>query len=558
MAMASAALAIGCSSPVTPGADGVGSDPAVADAAAPDRAVPAPDREPPADQGSPRDTLSDDVRAPAKDAGATPDAGAGPNPGLDAGAGPNPGLDAGAGPAPGFWDTAVDGGPSWSGTSVAGTVAVNRSMIAGRIGRSFLGLSFEKSHMTDAFFTGKNAPLIALFKLLGPCVLRIGANDADRTTWDPNATPVAPGTIGKTVGTVAVDDLGAFLKATGWEAIYAVNLETAPPANSAAEAKYAADKLGASLYGFELGNEINLYGLPYDAVKARWGSLAAAIRAVAPNAPLVGPATNPSGLQSVFVPFARDEASKVILLSHHYYRGSGGASTSTMDKLLSPDPGLIKVLQTLSTAATTNHVRDGYRLAETASFSSHGAPGVSDALGSALWALDFFFDNARNGSSGINFHGGGLGMDGNRPFYYAPIGEAKSAVTEAKPLFYGMLLMALAGTGNVLATTAAAGGLNFTAHALAQADGSINVVLVNKDATTGVRASVELGAPIARASVVYLEGPSLGATSGVKVAGAGISPTGVWSHAPPWALAAGGSALTVVVPPGSAALVHAR
>ena len=36
-----------------------------------------------------------------------------------------------------------------------------------------------------------NAPLIALFKLLGPGFVRIGANDVDACTWVPSATPRA-------------------------------------------------------------------------------------------------------------------------------------------------------------------------------------------------------------------------------------------------------------------------------------------------------------------------------------------------------------------------------
>jgi len=463
------------------------------------------------------------------------------------------------GAAPGdFWSNPVAGGPAWTGPVVPGTVAVARGMTVGTIGPGFLGLSFEKSHMTDNFFRPDHAPLVALFKLLGPGVLRLGANDADRTNWDPAALPVMGGTISRTVGTVAVDALAAFIQATGWRVIYAVNYKTGAPENAAAEAKYVAGKLGASLYGFELGNEINLGGLAYPEARAKWETLAAAVRAQVPGAPLIGPATNPSGLQTYLVPFAKDEAAQVVLLTHHYYRGSGGDAASTIEKLLSPDARLLSVLGTLATAATSNKIRDGYRLGETASFSSHGAPGVSDAFASALWAIDFSFDNASKGSSGLNFHGGGIGMDGNRPFQYSPIGEVKSLVSEAKPLFYGMLSMALAGHGKSLATTAAAGSLSFTAHALEASDGSVNVFLVNKDPASGVKATVDTGGPITTGAVIYLEAPSLGATTGVKLAGAGISPTGAWKPGPPYLLAPAGTSVSVTVPPGSAALVHVR
>jgi hypothetical protein len=434
-------------------------------------------------------------------------------------------------------------------------------MTVGKVAPRFVGLSFEKSHMTDGFFTPRNAPLIALFKLLGPGVLRIGANDADRTTWSPGATPVTGPPFPTTVGTVEVDDLAAFLDATGWKVIYAVNFKTGTASNSAAEAAYVAGKVSsANLYGFEIGNEINL-GAPasggYAAVKAQWETFASAIRAAAPNAPLIGPATNPGGLQTYTVPFAHDEASKILLLTHHYYRGSGSDPNSTMAKLLSPDPGLVSVLQTLSTAATSNNIPDRFRLGECASFSSHGAPGVSNALGSALWALDFFFDNAKNGSSGINFHGGRTGMDGTKPFAYAPILE-DGTVMGVNPVFYGMLMMALAGPGNVLVTTASAGNLNFTANTIGAADGSMNVVLDNKDAMSGVVASVDTGTAVQSASAIYLDGPSLGATTGVQLAGAGISAAGVWNPNPPYALSSTGHVVTVTVPPASAALVHVQ
>jgi hypothetical protein len=98
---------------------------------------------------------------------------------------------------------------------------------------------------------------------------------------------------------------------------------------------------------------------------------------------------------------------------------------------------------------------------------------------------------------------------------------------------------------------------DFTAHALRGDDGAVNVFLVNKSPTSAVKATVDLGAPASTAAALYLEGPSLGATSGTKLAGAAISPAGAWTPSAIYALAAG-RALTVTVPPASAALVHAR
>jgi hypothetical protein len=452
----------------------------------------------------------------------------------------------------------VDGGPPFSGPTVNGTVTVTPGMTVGQIGAGFLGFSFEKTHLTDQFFTGQNATLVALFNLLGPGSLRIGANDVDRCTWVPNAMPVSGAPFPTTIGTVEVDALADFVNATGWKVVYGVNLKTGTPANSAQEAAYVSMKLGSSLVGFEIGNEIDRNnGWTYTQAKTAWESFETAIRGMTPNAPFAGPATDPGAYNSFAVIFAHDEASKLSLLTHHYYRASA-TSNPTMAELLNPDPNLVTILKALSTAATSNNLADGYRLGECNSFSSHGSNGISNALASALWSLDFFFVNAQNGSGGINFHGGQTGMDGTTPFLYSPIAEGPGGITGVNPLFYGMLTLAQAGTGNVLATKASAGSLNFTGYALGRSDGSTSVILVNKDAMSGVQASVDMGAPVTSASGIYLQGPSLSATSGVTLAGAGVSATGGWTPSAPYAMSSMGNVVSVLVPPASAALVRVK
>ena len=121
-----------------------------------------------------------------------------------------------------------------------------------------------------------------------------------------------------------------------------------------------------------------------------------------------------------------------------------------------------------------------------------------------------------------------------------------------------MLLVAGAGTGGVLATMVEASSLNFTAYAISLADGSTNVVLDNKDTANAVQASVNIGNVASAASVVFLDGPSLLATSGVTFAGAPISPLGAWIPAPAWTLPVTNNVVSILVPPASAALVHVR
>ena len=496
--------------------------------------------------GGPRDAAADGLGA-----GGARDAG---NAGADGG------TDAGA---------ATDGGqppPPFNGPTIAGTVAVTRGSTMGHLGPGFAGFSFEKTHMTDGFFTGSNASLIALFKLLGPGILRIGANDVDSSTWVPTATPVAGGQTSHSIGTVEVDALAAFLQASGWKAIYGVSMRTATQP-SVDESVYVTSKLGTSLHSIEIGNEINFFannavGTP----TMQWASFEAAIHGALPAIPLAGPAAA-GAVTNFTVPFANAQGSKIILLTEHYYKGAS-ASNPTFAQLLATDPSVVTQSQALAAAVRTNRIRDGYRWGEMNSYSGHGAAGVSNVFASALWGIDFMLTTAQYGAAGVNFHGGGQNMDGNvctngaasctRPFRYSPIDEVDSKVTGAAPLFYGMLLVAQAGVGEMLPTRAMAANVNFTAYTIGLADGSANIVIINKDATSAVSTRIDAGASVSAATARFLQASSLGATTGITFAGSGISSAGAWNPKPAYSLPTNGSAVTVVVPPAAAVMVHVQ
>ncbi len=422
--------------------------------------------------------------------------------------------------------------------------------VLAQIGPGFAGLSYEKSHMQDGFFRGDNTALIAMLRLLGPSVLRIGANAVDRTTWESAGGPAST-----TITKAEVDGFAALIKAAGWSAIYGVNMKTSMPSYAADEAAYAAADLGTNLYGFEIGNEPDLYPSSvvssYGDFTTKWESFFSAMRAggAGPNAAFTGPASA-ANYDSWTVPFASDEASNITLLTQHYYRANGQDPSSTLDLLLQPDPNLVNELKALSAAAKANNIANAYRCAECNSFYNGGAAGVSDEYGTALWGVDFLFTNAQYGASGVNFHGGNN--------VYTPIADANGAVVAAHPLFYGMLVFSLAGTGAMLGTQVSVPNVNFTAYAVKPGDGSTNVVLVNKDASNGVQASVDMGAAVGSASAIYLQAPSLDATSGITLGGAGVTPTGTWSPNPPYAVSSSGNNVAVLVPPGSIALVHVK
>jgi hypothetical protein len=447
----------------------------------------------------------------------------------------------------------VDAGPV-----VGASITVDPTAKLGTIGPGFVGLSYEKSKLQDGFFRGDNTALVAMVDLLGPSVLRIGGNSVDETVWQTfDAGAPGPDAAAPTVITAAdVDGLAAFAKAASWKVLYGVNMKISFPSVADSEATYAAGQLGSALYGFEIGNECDLYttvasspgAWTYDAFKADWQQFATAIHAGVADAPLTGPASA-SHYASWTVPFASDEAKAITLLTQHYYVANGQAATSTIELLLQPDPALVTELQALSTAATSNAIPSGYRLSECNSFYNGGAPNVSDAYGTALWAIDFLFTNAQYGSSGANFHGGGDGTG------YTPIADANGDVVGARPLFYGMLLFTQAGQGSMLKTTGGPAAINFSSYAVG-ATGQTSVVLSNKDTTTTVQATV--GVAIASASATRLAGPSLSATTGVTLGGVAIGADGSFAPNAPEVLATSGQTFTVAVPPASAVLVIAK
>jgi len=439
--------------------------------------------------------------------------------------------------------------PVPSGPQTAATVTIANNVI-GVVGPAFAGFSYEKDQMANPFFSPQNTNAISLFKLIGPSLLRIGGNSVDKITWTPNGA-------GRTSGQVApsdIDALSGFLKATGWQVLYGTNLAQSTPALAAAEIAYAVQSLGSSLYGIEIGNEVDDYhgnyfpstwGFPD--YLALWQSFVTAIRAQSPTVPLTGPVAA-SNLTGYVAPFAQAEGRNVILLSDHYYRANGQLATSTVDLLISPDPNIVKQAQAM--LAVSQSVDVPYRFAETNSFYNGGALNVSDSYASALWVIDHLFACASNGAEGINLHGGGDSTG------YTPIADSNGVVVEARPEFYGVTLFTLAGQGTLQQTTLTAAGLNANAYAIQAANGALNIVINNKDEVQNLNVTIQLPRNAASAQLIQMTGPSLGATTGVTIQGAAIQPNGAFTPGPPTTLPVSGSSVTCYVGPLTAVLIQ--
>ena len=455
--------------------------------------------------------------------------------------------------------TSTNPQPTPTGPLTQASLSVSATT-SGSIGPAFAGLSYEKSTLYEPLFTASNTDLIALFKRLGTSLLRVGGNSVDRNVWTPNGA-------GQTVGQIAPSDvsaLAAFVKATGWQILYGINLGGSAtgvqtPALAAAEVAYAVQQFGSNLLGIEIGNECDLYGdsgnyyagnWSLAQFEALWSQYRTTILATTPSVAITGPA-DASNESSWTVPFGKYATkSEITLLTQHYYRANGALATSTVEYLVTPDTTLVSNLATLQAGAQSIGIP--YRMSECNSFYNGGSPNVSDAYASALWVIDYLFNLAQGGATGANFHGGGDSTG------YTPIADSSGVVQDARPEYYGMYFFTLAGTGSLLTTQLTAGGLNATAYAVKTATGT-SLMLVNKDSTQNLTVTAQLPSTINSASLLAMtQGPgtpSLSATTGVTIQGGTINPDASFAPQAAYTLTTSGSQLTCYVPALSAVLI---
>ena len=432
-------------------------------------------------------------------------------------------------------------------------VTVNFTGTGSPLNPGFVGLSYEKLQMTNNFFTSNNIPLVKLFSLLGPAVLRIGGGTVDTTGWNgiSNTIPIT---------TSQVDALAGFINALpgNVSVIYGINYLHNTADNVESEAVYAHNALGSRLLGFEIGNEPEFYGSTFNTFLGRWRVLAAAITnhvtgwAVtnSGNGWILDGADAGQGQLSAYTDlFASDESGVVSLLTQHYYEAAGGLSTDTMQTMLQADPTLV-ALTTNIVGAAAGHCALGARISECASFSAGGTLGVSDVYGAALWSLDFMSTVAVNGGQGVNFHGGGKSP-------YSPLNDNGTNVTVVGPEFYGLKIFSLIPPGNVVpATITPAPIVNFTAYGVKSTAGGTSVLLNNKEVNTTVSVSVNLGAGVSNVALISLTGPNLYCTNDYTLGGAPINRDGSWNGGVQAVLSATNGQLTVTVPPITAVLLN--
>jgi hypothetical protein len=408
----------------------------------------------------------------------------------------------------------------------------------------FLGFSYEKDYIHNALFNSNNVALINCFTQAGDSgVLRLGGSSVDSSGWN-SENGLAP------IVEADVDRLAGFMNALppGWKVIYGINFRTNNVSSVAAEASYAALRLGSRLQAFEIGNEPENYGMSESAFTTQWTTYKA-------QAKKYGPVEGPdSGGNTTWTrDFAASQDSVIVLLTQHYYAGDAnsyqGNPSGAMTKILTPDTGLPSNVSGDVSAAYQHNIPLGFRFDECGSLSHGGLAGVSDAFGASLWTLDFMFTVARYNGQGVNYHGGS-----NSP--YTPIVDNHTDVTGVGPELYGMKLFSFLPAGSPAAGSYSVVPPNFTANGIKLANGTYAAVLNNKDASNTVVATVNVGSGVTTMSMMGLQcSGGLFSTTGFTVGGQAIHPNGTWTGSWQWQLTASGGQVTVTVPPATAFLM---
>ena len=395
----------------------------------------------------------------------------------------------------------------------------------------FMGLSYEKTAIAEKHFRADNSTLINLHRNLGDCVLRIGGNKVELSKWQPGE---ASGKESKDITYVTptqVDQFYAFIQAINWKVIYAVNLASNDPANSADEISYASKVGGKSIIAFEIGNEPDHYYLPpkktfrekgysYAQYKVELTEALRVIQAKNPGAPLTGPANTSGGNVKFFEPCLNDFKDKLAFATSHFYPTTNKEPFPTIETLLSDKAEAKTIKMAEGNMAIARKAGLAWRLAECNSTSLGGTAGVSDVYAAAVWGSDFLFDIAERGAAGINFHTI-FGLNGYTAIAY----DKKTVKYSARPLYYSLLLFKDAGHGKILpAETKSAA--NVTAHATLGDDKKIRIVVINKDINQAAVTTINTGTSRTAGTVARLIGKSPSEKEGITYSGMSVTTEG--------------------------------
>lgn len=407
---------------------------------------------------------------------------------------------------------------------------------------NFTGLSFESDAASPNhrgvkgyFFSPSNKQLINLFVNSGLRSLRMGGGTVD---MHPE---------GAAHNRAVIDNIFGFAKVVGIKVIYSLPLLNASDTTDASTAKYIWTHYRDLLECFSIGNEPNCP--PYKEAKVgaiksypefleAWRKFATTILKAVPEAKFTGPE---AGGWNWTEEFARDEKSSglITFITHHQYPGGkpvikNGTGTAPMpasqaiDNMLSPQ-WLTGEYQYIYSHTGEKVAPYGIpcRMTEANDYLG-GIAGASNAMSSALWALDYMHWQAARGLSGINFHNNQWLK--TCTIYLGPNGDFL-----ANPKAHAIKAFDLISGGRVEPLTISnPNEVNLTAYAV-KGSSYLYVTIINKEHGLKARsAQVSISAKDftkGKASAMFLVAPgnNAGATSGITLGGDSIMNNRPWN-----------------------------
>ena len=429
--------------------------------------------------------------------------------------------------------------------NIAMQVVINPASSGVVIPPSFVGISTEPgSNPCNILALDQQNPTLVenMFENLGPGILRLGGESVEHVSWSPGGTYSCSDS--NTVQTQSlVNATIAFLRKVGWKVIWGENLKSGNPTADADEAAYIARIAGPTLLGIEIGNEPNLYGWSYSTYQSKWESIASAIKARGQNIPLVGPGGTDC-CADFYTPFLHAESSKLVMATDHYYPTY---HTTTFTDLLSPSlmPATISSLQPRLALAQSKHLP--YQLDESnaiAAVANDPSYSLGGAFGISLWALDYLFTVAEHGVAGVNIHG----FSGDDTSIFDSNGSPR-------PIYYGMLAFHYAAPNGTLIPLITNTTMNITAHAVVGNDGSLKLIVINKDQSKSAQVQINTTRSYSQATAVRLAAPSVSATTGITLGGTPISFNRAWSPSTGEQVSVSGANSQITLPSGSATII---
>lgn len=433
-------------------------------------------------------------------------------------------------------------------------VRINPQVERASIAEDFIGFGYETSAVAlPGYFSDENKFLIQLYKNLSPHgMIRIGGNISDHLKYEADGVLSAkPQSAVTVINRKSLKDLAGFLKASGWKAMWGLNLGTASKGEAVELAIAVSEELGESLHSIQIGNEVDL--LPrfkkFEEYIAAYAEYKAAIRDVLPQIKFSGP--DAAHRTDWVRQFAENQSKDLELLTHHYYIGDSRRPESTIPAMLKSDPTLQKILQNLLTLQQKHSV--GFRLNEVNSFYGGGKPNVSDSFASALWVLDFMFQVASYGGNGVNMQTGINHLAWVS--HYSPIFNDQYGKLSARPEYYGMLAFSMAGKGRLLEVSTTPMSKDVSIYS-SKINHELWIVIINKDSKVNSRLEIEPPTGYRHLTSHRLLAPSLESKTGVTLSGAELPANGAWSPISQPAETITESPIEVELSPGSALLLQ--